>query len=58
MPKPETRADRFKSVVLAVFLIGVVLYFALTSIPSAERPSLQTPGPTSSTTSTHGSGNT
>jgi hypothetical protein len=58
VPKSETRADRIKSVVLAVFLIGVVLYFALTSIPSAQRPSLQTPSPTPSTTTTHGAGNT
>lgn len=52
MPKSETRADRIKSVILAVFLIGVVLYFALTSIPSAERPSLRTPGPTPTTSAT------
>jgi len=58
VPKSETRADRIKSVVLAVFLIGVVLYFALTSIPSAQRPSLRTPSPTPSTTTTHGAGNT
>ena len=58
MPKPETRADRIKSVVLAVVLIGVVLYFALTAIPSAERPSLRTPGPTPSTAATSTAGNT
>ncbi|HEU5008805.1 MAG TPA: hypothetical protein VFT67_17670 [Jatrophihabitantaceae bacterium] len=54
MPKSETRADRIKSVILAVFLIGVVLYFALTAIPSAERPSLRTPAPTPSSTRTVG----
>ena len=58
MPKPETRADRIKSVVLAAFLIGLVVYFALTSIPSAERPSLHTPSPTPSTSTTRGAGNT
>lgn len=58
MPKSETRADRIKSVVLAVFLIGIVLYFALTSIPSAERPSLRTPGPTPSSSTTGTVGNT
>ena len=57
MPKSESRADRVKSVVLAAFLIGIVLYFALTSIPSAQRPSLHTPGPTPSSTTTHQSGN-
>jgi hypothetical protein len=58
VPKSETRAERIKSAILAVFLIGVVLYFALTAIPSAERPSLHTPGPTPSTSTTGGASNT
>jgi hypothetical protein len=58
VPKSDPRADRIKSVVLAVFLIGLVLYFALTSIPSAQRPSLHTPSPTPSTVTTHGAGTT
>jgi hypothetical protein len=34
-------------VLLALILIGIVAYFALTSIPSAERPTLRRPSPPS-----------
>lgn len=44
----STRADRVKSVLLALILIGIVGYFALTSIPSAERPTLRAPTSSSS----------
>jgi hypothetical protein len=35
-----------KSTLLLLFLIGVVAYFAFTSIPSAQRPTLKIPSPT------------
>ena len=45
--------ERIKSVLVALVLIGIVGYFALTSIPSAERPSLHAPTNSPATPATH-----
>lgn len=48
--------ERLKSVLVALVLIGVVGYFALTSIPSAERPSLHAPSTSPAAPATHATG--
>ena len=57
MAKSQSPAvERLKSVLVALVLIGIVGYFALTSIPSAERPSLHAPSTSPSAPVTHTTG--
>lgn len=46
MAKSRSRfGEGAKSTLVLLFLIGVVAYFAFTSIPSAQRPTLEIPSP-------------
>ena len=48
MPRPgpwRSRAEGIKTLLVALALVAIVAFFALTAIPAAQRPRLVNPSP-------------